>query len=363
MGRWGSAGDPPAVIHVGVVGDRPGGMAQVINEYLSWDIPGLRVTALASTRGKRDPLAALLWLRAAATFVLLRVRRTRPALVVHLSQGGAFVREGALVLLARALGLTVAVHLHGSGFLEFAAKRPRLVSRVCRAARTVFVLTVDARAVVERLVAGPGAPRVLIVANAVAVPEALPEKRRDILFAGEAGTRKGMDVLLAAWTAVRADLPGWRLLIAGPPADGFADRLRAAADESTLVLGALPRDEVLALAGTSRIAVLPSRNEALPMFLLEAMARGCAAIATSVGQIDVLLEGGCGILVPVGDRDRLAAALRDLALDEELLARTASAGRERVRASYSTTSGAGSLVGEWRSLAALARAHRRRTNR
>jgi glycosyltransferase involved in cell wall biosynthesis len=197
----------------------------------------------------------------------------------------------------------------------------------------------------------------MIVANAVAVPDLLPEKRNDILFAGEAGIRKGMDVLLAAWAAVRGELPGWRLLIAGPPADGFAATLQAAADDGTLALGAMRREEVLALAATSRIAVLPSRNEALPMFLLEAMARGCAVVATSVGQIDVLLEGGCGVLVPAGDEQALAAALRSLALDEDLLIRTAAAGRERVRESYSTTSGAGSLVDEWRRLAAVARAH------
>ena len=40
---------PLRVIHVGVVADAPSGMAQVVNEYMSWSIPDVQQDAVATT--------------------------------------------------------------------------------------------------------------------------------------------------------------------------------------------------------------------------------------------------------------------------------------------------------------------------
>ena len=56
------------------------------------------------------------------------------------------------------------------------------------------------------------------------------------------------------------------------------------------------------------MAVLPSREEAFPMFLLEAMAHRCAIVATDVGGVQELM-GSAGELVPSGDADALGRAL------------------------------------------------------
>ena len=49
------------------------------------------------------------------------------------------------------------------------------------------------------------------------------------------------------------------------------------------------------------LASLPSRAEALPMFLLEALANGCAVLGSTAGGIPELLSGGAGIVVPPGE--------------------------------------------------------------
>ena len=94
----------------------PGGMAQVLNEYRSWNYSTVRVRAMASTRGRGDRLMVLRSLRCILVMIGCRFSRRRYAFVFHLSSGGSFVREGGLAAFARLLGFRVAVHLHGSDF-------------------------------------------------------------------------------------------------------------------------------------------------------------------------------------------------------------------------------------------------------
>jgi glycosyltransferase involved in cell wall biosynthesis len=340
----------PVVLHVGEAGAVPCGIAQVLNEYLDWTFESLRVQVTASTRGRRgDPRAPGLTLLSALRILGRRLSRRPHAVVVHLSNGGSFIREGGLAALARACGFPVAVQLHGSVFKQFAAAHPRLVRSVLGLADVVYVLTAETEDVVRGL-AGPGA-RVVKVGNGVVVPAEGPAKEPVVLFGGEVGMRKGVDVLLAAWERVRAGHPGWRLVIAGPvePEIGALPLPPA-----TTLLGAVSRAELQDRQARAAVAVLPSRDEALPMFLLEAMARGCAVVGTPVGDVPELLEG-CGRLVPVGDTAALAAALDELMADPATVAALGDAGRERVTRRYSSAVLAARFEREWSALLESAR--------
>ena len=62
--------------------------------------------------------------------------------------------------------------------------------------------------------------------------------------------------------------------------------------------------------------VLPSRREGLSNALLEAMAAGLPCIANDIPpNREVLADGEAGVLVPVGDTERMNAAMKRLALD------------------------------------------------
>lgn len=337
--------DRQLVLHVGPVGDVPGGMAQVVNVYTSYNFPRVAVRALCSTKGRRDPLALVRWLITAIRLMAYRLVRQEMRVVVHLSAGGSFVREGSLVLWARLLGARAGVHMHGSRFPSFAKNHPYLSRVVCRSAHSVFVLTDETHDIVTNLLSKTSKTRVVLLGNMVDIPPLSDERMDIVLFAGEVGPRKGVDLLLGAWMDVDSRLrSGWKLILAGPLK---IDLSTYSLDDSVEVLGSVPHSEVLQLQSRAKIAALPSRNEALPMFLLESMAAGCAVISTNVGQIQELLSDACGVVIPSGNKDDLTSALSNLLERADNIQLLGINARERIESKYSFEVQSISLEDAW----------------
>jgi glycosyltransferase involved in cell wall biosynthesis len=148
---------------------------------------------------------------------------------------------------------------------------------------------------------------------------------------------KAHDVLLAALTRVREELPEATLEIAGEgPLDA---ELRATVTRLGL------RDAVSFLGRVapaapvferSAVVVVPSRGEGFGMVALEAMERGRAVVASDVGGLPEIVEDGVtGIVVPPDEPEALAAALLGLLRDPARAAAMGAAGRDRALAAFS----------------------------
>jgi glycosyltransferase involved in cell wall biosynthesis len=148
---------------------------------------------------------------------------------------------------------------------------------------------------------------------------------------------KAHDVLLAALTRVREELPEATLEIAGEgPLDA---ELRATVTRLGL------RDAVSFLGRVapaapvferSAVVVVPSRGEGFGMVALEAMERGRAVVASDVGGLPEIVEDGVtGIVVPPDEPEVLAAALLGLLRDPARAAAMGAAGRDRALAAFS----------------------------
>jgi glycosyltransferase involved in cell wall biosynthesis len=96
------------------------------------------------------------------------------------------------------------------------------------------------------------------------------------------------------------------------------------------------RENINALLQQMDLFILPSLSEGVPMALLEAMAAGVPAVATSVGAVPAILDhGSAGLLVAPGDSTALAAALLELIENRSKRQQLASHGRDRAAAAYS----------------------------
>ena len=93
--------------------------------------------------------------------------------------------------------------------------------------------------------------------------------------------------------------------------------------------------DIPALLRTHALAVLSTHFEGMPLALVEAMAAGCACIASDViGVRGVIEHGVTGLLVPEGDAPALAEAIARLLHDPALTARLGAAARARALAEH-----------------------------
>jgi len=175
------------------------------------------------------------------------------------------------------------------------------------------------------------AERVVVIPNGVDVDRVRCERAPTQGFAfgalGSLVPAKAHDTLLRAFA--RAELPAsTRLRIAGE--GPLREPLTALAEE----LGIAPRVDLLGqvedvaefFAGVDAF-VHPSREEGLPLALLEAMAAGLPVIATRLPALSAALDdGAAGLLVPRDDPDALARALERVCAcgpDTQRMAQTA----------------------------------------
>ncbi len=86
---------------------------------------------------------------------------------------------------------------------------------------------------------------------------------------------------------------------------------------------------------SAHIFVMPSHTEGQPIALIEAMASGCAIVATRVGEIPYMLGGSGGILVPPRDHNVIAIELLRLLQDPHLRRTLSIAASRRHREAFS----------------------------
>jgi glycosyltransferase involved in cell wall biosynthesis len=146
-----------------------------------------------------------------------------------------------------------------------------------------------------------------------------------LLFVGTFGERKGCHELLKAVALIRDAGLDCRLDIVGREEfAGEEERLRHdvktyALGEVVNFLGRRAPEELPSLYAGSDAFCLPSRQEGLPLALIEAMAYGLPAVATPVGCVeDLVIHGQTGLLARVGDATSLFEQLSRLIRDSDL---------------------------------------------
>jgi phosphatidyl-myo-inositol alpha-mannosyltransferase len=151
-----------------------------------------------------------------------------------------------------------------------------------------------------------------------------PGDRLRIAFVGQAVERKGLPLLLRAFEALREHVPT-ELIVIGPTQEELAPMLLD--PRGVTAVGKVDEDEKQRVLEQADVLCAPSLGgESFGMVLTEAFAAGTLVVASDIaGYRDVVRDGVDGLLVPVGDAQALAEALRDLHEEPERRARMARA--------------------------------------
>jgi glycosyltransferase involved in cell wall biosynthesis len=216
--------------------------------------------------------------------------------------------------------LTVEAYVH-----HFARFYERYLARI----------VAPSRFLADRLVEGGfSRGRVRVIPNAVSVSDyvASPAAGDYFLFVGRLSHEKGIATLLAAARHIPG-IPIW--LVGDGPLRADLEQ-QAAGLGNVRFLGSQSQSEVQRLLRTCRAAVLPSHvPENCPLSLLEAFATSKPAIATRVGGIpELVVDGQTGIVVPPGDAEALARAMRHLWEQPEQCRRLGVQARRRAERQY-----------------------------
>jgi glycosyltransferase involved in cell wall biosynthesis len=261
--------------------------------------------------------------------------------VVHCSLSVSLL-DGSVARVARGLGAVTVVTCHlpfapaqsargrvMRGLYQYHVPRLREYDRciaVCAGQRDLLIRT------------GLRPERVVVMRNAVDTRRFTPGPGhlRETLgaellvaYLGRLDPEKRVEELIQSFLA-RGWPPDHLLVIAGSGSQEKRLRKLAADAPQVRVLGVVSDDDRLELLRAADIFVLPSTAEGLSKSLLEAMAAGCAIIATGAGEHGSVLDGA-GVVIPVHPLEpALGEAMERLRGDPGTRRRLGEAARQRV---------------------------------
>jgi alpha-maltose-1-phosphate synthase len=197
--------------------------------------------------------------------------------------------------------------------------------------------------------------RTRVIYNGIDTSEYAPDPSSDVLsrfaidpgrpyviFVGRITRQKGVPVLLRAASLLD---PAAQLVLCAGAADtpelrdevtSLVNGLQASRTGVFWIPEMLPKRDIIQLLSHATVFACPSVYEPLGIVNLEAMACGTAVVASRVGGIPEVVEGGVtGLLVPPDDTAALADALNALLRDPVRAEAMGRAGRERAVKSFS----------------------------
>ena len=192
--------------------------------------------------------------------------------------------------------------------------------------RMADIVVVQTRSVREWAVEFLPEERVKVIPNPVNARVAEPpvkwdDRKPSIVAMGRFTREKGFDILLRGFAAVAPSFHEWNLVILGdgPLRGELTALITELGIDNRVLLAGIVRDPERYLR-SAQVFVLPSRFEGFPNALLEAMASGCAVIATDCpsGPRYIVRSDENGILVAPDSPEALANGLDRMLQDSHL---------------------------------------------
>jgi glycogen(starch) synthase len=292
------------------------------------------------------------------------IHRLATAEALDVMESPEYHAQGLFAAL-RQPGLPLVVKLHGPSYLArqvsgMTAGWTRQDTRASErleyyTARCARLITSPSRKMAEEIADQWGLSRaaVRIIPNPIddeffrPDPATAPDDRT-LLYVGRIQSLKGVDTLVEAFPAILRAYPETHLRLvgkdhpSGPGGTSMSDHLRGRLPalgipgKAIEFTGPIERPHLPSFYRSAAVCVIPSLYENCPYTCLEAMACGCAVVASAVGGIpEIITDRIDGLLVAPKCPEALAAAVVRLLENPALRHELGNRARETVRQRYS----------------------------
>lgn len=142
---------------------------------------------------------------------------------------------------------------------------------------------------------------------------------------------KGLDLLMHAFEKISPEFPDLKLILAGYEFDRFnklISNFSSPLREKIIYAGFATGEEKIRLLSQAKVFVLPSRHEAHPVSILEALACGKAVIASDIPELRYVSDNGIGLTFQNGSSKDLTEKLCLLLDNRALRQRLGDMGRD-----------------------------------
>ena len=275
-------------------------------------------------------------------------RQLQAAEIQHLHAHFGTNPAAVALLASQTTGISFSFTVHGPD--EFDEPRQLDLASKIAAARFVVAISSFGRSQLWRWSDPMHWPKIHVIGCGVPLTTPLPDERQqfELCAVARLAPQKGLHVLIDALRQLKLEGFEPRVAIVG---DGpMRSTLEAAASAAGVggqvhFLGNRSNLEVAQIMRASKLFVLPSFAEGLPVVIMEALAQERPVISTMIAGIPELVDESCGWLVPAGSVRHLCEAIRvALETPEATLVAMGQEGRRRVRERHDATTNAARLL-------------------
>lgn len=306
----------PRVLMMGPSLDMHGGVASVIKGYFDSGLADCCQLYYIPTVTD-GPIVNKATYFAKAYFKCARLVNTADVVHIHTAMRGSFERKYRIARLAFQARVPIIIHEHDGEFPLLYESSSETYKRRVKSffgwAEQVIVLSEAWKNYYSRN-GICSESKITVMHNAVNLPVESVNvgANQSILFLGRLDSNKSPDVLLKAAAHVVDRYPEARFVFAG---EGELNRYKSMAKKLKIEancdftgwISGHDKDLYVKQAG---LFCLPSKNEGMPMSMLEMMSYGIPCVMTPVGGVPQVIEDGYnGFLVPVDDVELLSSVL------------------------------------------------------
>ena len=268
---------------------------------------------------------------------------------IHTPFSASFPGTIIFMTIARLTGTKILLHIHGTDWDSVYIRRSKLTKFVFRIGfripKQIIVLYETWRININKLVPKANVHAIANCLEDLQPPDStLVQSIRPelgicdnnflVLTVGFVGERKGyLDILDALPQVVKTAESVKFVFVGGEERPGenypILSRIKNQhLDRWILVTGEVHRSKIPLYLAAADVFLLPSREEGMPIAILEAMRASLPIITTTVGAIPQMIEDGIsGILIEPGNPQKIAGAITTLLNDEKLREKLAHGAR------------------------------------